>query len=382
MAIDYKRININKINRKGIYFDINNNIIFKLKPSQLREIAIYQSEIKDMVDPIYFKDVKSNRFKLQRDNKYNKGSKSKRTIHNIGPVVIIGSLIIVIGLTSISKLVAIGKESQTYSSESYSLPEYEMTIPETSFTNISESNIEEYVEEICVKEESAEEILAKYRKECIKNCCAIYAVNYDIVYDKIVELTDNFSNEDFLSGHIDGVTCKRQDIYSMDEELLFVCTVRAMSQLPNNFGINKDELLNNPVNYEFDGDYVKLLNYYSKLFGVEEYKDLLYGIFYAETGGNSDLLINKNNFGGIRNPECTGFDYQVTPAAGAIEYIATVKYNYIGRGLDTPEEIQSIYCPESDGNNGKLWISNVYDSMARANEVFSRYEDVSGFSKN
>ena len=53
----------------------------------------------------------------------------------------------------------------------------------------------------------------------IRKYCNIYNVNYDEVYSVLFNLTDNFTNDDFVNKlTISGVTCKGKPVYASSYE--------------------------------------------------------------------------------------------------------------------------------------------------------------------
>ena len=45
------------------------------------------------------------------------------------------------------------------------------------------------------------------RKTMIQRYCDVFQVNFDVIYPRLEELTDHFSNENYRNGYIPGVTC-------------------------------------------------------------------------------------------------------------------------------------------------------------------------------
>ena len=144
--------------------------------------------------------------------------------------------------------------------------------------------------------------------------------------------------------------------------------VRAISQLPHKFGLSYDEI-HIDVPCELDESYEMLIAKYADIFGISEYKFLAYAIYKTETGGNSRLLVEDNNYGGLKSSTGPGFDKQANRHLGAIEFIATLKYVYIDNGLNTPLEIQPVYAPSFE-NDGEQWVANVEWNMINAESIY------------
>ena len=86
------------------------------------------------------------------------------------------------------------------------------------------------------------------------------------------------------------------------------------------------------------------------------YYKLLYAIAKLETGNfTSNLWINKNNPGGMRTSDWLSFSSQFE---GIMAMACNIRNNYYNLGLDTPEKMESKYCPD-----GSSWAIKVRDIM-------------------
>ena len=74
--------------------------------------------------------------------------------------------------------------------------------------------------------------------------------------------------------------------------------------------------------------------------------NLVYAIARHETGNFTSRLWREcNNAGGMKKSE-TEFRSYSTPEEGIYELTRMLKYNYIDKGLDTPEKMNQKYCPD------------------------------------
>ncbi len=207
------------------------------------------------------------------------------------------------------------------------------------------------------------------RKTMIQRYCDVFQVNFDVIYPRLEELTDHFSNENYRNGYIPGVTCKgRTEVYCQSDEELWVYFIRCAKQTPEKLGISTENLYVSN-GYTSPEDYGKAVYYYSKLLGVED-PCLMYAIIQTETGWSSDLFQNGNNPAGLRLPDGSWWHFD-SKEEGFIEFaLELVKYQL--KGLRTIPEIGAVHAPTSDGND--YWVSTVtsiYNSiLPKQAEIF------------
>lgn len=190
------------------------------------------------------------------------------------------------------------------------------------------------------------------QKEWVRKYCDIYQVNFNIVYNRLVELTDNFTNENYLNGCIPGVTCKQEPVYASSEEELILYFVRCAKQLPSQLGIEKENLyIQN--GYQSPLEYGHSIGHFGNVLGVDPF--LMYAIVQSETSWNSPLFMDSNNPAGLQN-NGNWWTFS-TKEEGFIELaLEILKYNR--KGAFTIEEIGSIHAPTIDPANAN-WVSNV-----------------------
>lgn len=190
------------------------------------------------------------------------------------------------------------------------------------------------------------------RKEYIRSLCNIYQVNFDVVYNRLVELTDNFEGIDYCqNGHIANVTCKGVDVYTTDEEALLLYFVRCAKQLPDQLGFSSN-VFQGVSPYDSGTDYASMIDKFCNILGSD--RCLVYAIAQTETSWDSTLFREANNPAGLQlNGSWWRFD---SKEEGFIELILEIK-KYNAKGAYTIEEIGAIHAPTSDGN--ELWVPNV-----------------------
>lgn len=283
-----------------------------------------------------------------------KKEKIKNIAKGMGIKVVIGSSIICISLPF---LVSLKKDALKEFVKSDSVTTEEAPLIEFNAIPLFENKVKadamtldaEVIEQAAIEEVDS---LLQIRQDTIKHYCAIYSVSYEQVYAKIVLLTDNFSNENFVHYlTIDGVKCKSNQPYADNEEELFIYAVRAMAQTPSVFGF--DESLYVESTFISSVDYAAMIDYYAKIFQVD--RRLAYAIIASETSFNSNHFLNNNNPAGIRlNDEFVIYD---NLDRGMIEFYTELLKYHFKFGANTLEEIRDIHSPLTDGNI--YWLPNV-----------------------
>lgn len=397
------RINIQNISNRGTYYDPETGDRFRLNDLQIeilrhkyRDIEIANSRVtssaskEEYVELMKYRRESARKYKLVRDRK-EKVLKTAKALKKAfkGKTVRIAGVVIVAELTFLGTFFVSSRdvvEAPTIEiteyhnvADSLDLNEFDQVTTTEVTTEVPVAEEEPTTEFVTLIEAQPEVIETvdpiQQRKEAIiRNYCAVYGLNYDIVYNKLVELTDNFTSEDFLQGIIPGVTCKGQAIQTESEELLLLTAIRHFSQLPSDFNLSADRK-NNPVPYEDDMSYEECIAYYGNIIGEGDpyVRDLAYGIYIAETGGDSDLLVGSNNYGGLTR-ESGGFASFSNKQEGAIEFLCTVKYGYMAKGMDTPARMQEVYAPSYE-NDGAWWISTVSSVMNTAENVLAPFDE-------
>lgn len=98
------------------------------------------------------------------------------------------------------------------------------------------------------------------------------------------------------------------------------------------------------------------IDYAASIYGVD--KTLLIAIMRTETGNfTSNVWLTRNNAGGMKdNGE---YYYFPTPEIGILEVARMLRFNYIEKGMTTPEQMANTYCPP----NSDEWIQLVRSIM-------------------
>ncbi len=361
-------LNPSKINDKGYYFDVDRGEMFPLSDEEIlaaREFFHMPMLAKERV--VGKRQVSQNRnYKIDKHQKYNDGKHKKRKNNNtkgqIRTIVVGLSLCIVTVygtflVTNVNSNASFDTKGVEYSYMEEKTPSSEKLGTIISYQNLNASLTNENSEllpETVLSSLNTDEILMDEnaeRREWVKKYCDIYQVNFDIVYNKLVELTNNFTDTNYLNGYILGVTCKGQEVYANSEEELILYFVRCVKQIPSQLGINSSNLyINN--GYHSANDYAALIGYYNRLLGTDPI--LSYAIVQSETSWDSDLFLESNNPAGLRT-DGKWWTFS-TKEEGFIELaLEILKYNR--KGAYTIEEIGSIHAPIEDGNIN--WIPNV-----------------------
>ena len=174
----------------------------------------------------------------------------------------------------------------------------------------------------------------------IRKYCNIYNVNYDEVYSVLFNLTDNFTNDDFVNKlTISGVTCKGKPVYASSYEELLLLAVRSIAQKPTNFKVNSSRLYHCDAYYSDENKYEEQISHISKIFNLD--RCLIYAIIYTETNFTSDLFKLRNNPAGLMDQaQYVSFS---SKEEGFIELCTEVR-KYNDRGAYTLEEMAEIHC--------------------------------------
>ena len=316
--------------------------------------------------------------RVSRDQKYNKPKyKLKEPIRVIGKKVIIFGLVVCIGTAGLVAILKPNKGVDQTPGGAYVTmtdnPGY------TSGTGYMDSPTLPSEPEV----EDEEYVKQVERAEYIKLLCNVFQVDYQTTYSKLVELTDNFSDPEYLAGRHPLVTCKGMSIDADSEEEFLVYAVRVIAQDPGRLDLRSDEVcIYN--GYDSGTNYVEMIAKWAKVLDVDP--ALVYGIMRAETGFSSELLVDGNNPGGLKDgSSASGFWIFPNKEAGIIELMMEiVKYQY--KGANTIEEMAKIHCPVNDPEDkqglNKNWVRNVTNGYEEGREIFEQmgYYESNGLS--
>lgn len=358
-----QRIDVKRIKPNGVLWIFGEEIrTYQLTKEDIRYLRWYHND----PDIAYEVDTRIQRqtYRIADDrNKYNERYRTRGKVKNNGMrnVVIMGALVvsIVLGTTilghqsiadddvvrntvSVDSQIALANSDET---------QYEFgTIAKEDLTTVSD-----------VSEET-------HRIETIRHLCNIYQVDYQTVYNKLKELTNNFTSQDYLNGHMTLVTCKGYEVYADSEDELLTYAIRAMKQDPGRF--NLDESIHIHNGYNSGDDYYAQISDICEVLGID--RNLMYAIVNAETSFNSELFNTINNPAGLRG--INGVDpwwVFENKEEGFIEFgMELVKYyNMVGADRhdvspDTVAQIGNIHAPLSDGNEN--WLPNVLAGLEYA----------------
>jgi len=387
--IDITKLNIKYVNDNGFYSDYDKEDFFRLSDEEIIELRRYHNNrliAKNRVRvkntnfqvTVYNKDLVRRKKRLKKNKR--KSRIIKRWIRRNGTTLIISvaiGVVLTAGLIFNAKGLTrkgstnIGLETSTSDDKrgKSSLPSNNKGTSLTFKGDVvnDEETFIGYEDEVVNDEE--QEI-----KEIIRKYCDIYNVNYDIVYDWLVNMTDNFSSDDFYEGRIDGIRCKGADVEADSNEELLIYAIRHIKQLPEDFGLTKEDLYVDS-NYVDSKDYFAEIKYYSRVFGLDEC--LIAAIVQSETGFDSDLFNNINNPACLRvsNDEWWAFDNK---AQGFIElcleirkYYSKIGYSHFEVNDDIIALIGDEHAPKEDNNI--YWLGNVLSNYHMYLEHYVEY---------
>lgn len=345
---DITKINPKYVDRNGVYFNPRSGRKFQLTKEEIYYLRKYYND--DMNNPVIARDVHiivrnkpKQKYKITREQKYNDGlyRLKKQIKRELTAFLVVGGIVV----TLVGAL--------TYFTD-------ELDNKYDSSTQYYASTFEEPI--FVIEEDKQDE-----RQQMIGKLCNIYHVNSDIAYKVIKGLTENFSSIGYLEGKIDGVSCKGYDVEATTDEELFVYIIRILKQDPDRWEISQDNLYTNN-HYNSGNNYCEQIKYVSDVLGVDKY--LMYAIVQSECGFDSELFLESNNPGGIKdsNGDWWRFD---TKEEGFFELGMEILkyYKMIGEPVSSLDEvtlakIRDIHAPLSDGN--VEWLPNVLNRLEYA----------------
>lgn len=226
--------------------------------------------------------------------------------------------------------------------------------------------------------------IEKY-KENIKFYTDIYNLDYEVVLSIISDLTDDFTNEDFVVNNlISNPTMKSKVVDFNNKDFSFLVEIRNIYFNYNKYGYTFDEVTkkeNSGISYSTDElaekgyeiDYltiVEKLSYEEQIYNISNVigvdPALVYAICRHESTFNSYQFNNNNNPSGIRFSY--GFAIFPTLYSGFID-TALEMLKYELNGKTSISDIGNVYAPTSDPLNSG-WVSGVTKYYNEAKEMY------------
>lgn len=403
---DITRMDIRRITPYGRYIDLDKPLIFDLTDEEIIALRKYHNKPNIAYEKVIVRKTNTQtqrtnvkrQYKMSRDQKYNRGrhhTKKKVKRGNGLKIIVGGILVCLIVGGKYLEAGGPGRNAQALE-ESYdsSYSEYTNSLNDLTEEAINSIDYSALIEQYDNSEESDElvdeednQVVEEIdeRALLIQNICNIYQLDYGTVYQNLVNITNDFTNSEYLEGRVAGVTCKGEIVQASSEEELLIYTIRCMKQLPGQMGISSNGLYCRN-GYTSGDNYLEQLNRVANVLGVD--RCLLYAIVNAECSFNSDLFINSNNPAGIKKSDGSWWVFD-TKEEGFFELgMELLKYyRKIGVSPDNIDEvtlgrIRDIHAPLSDGN--QHWLPNVLDGLGYAKmheaEMFGNYEQNNGLS--
>ena len=373
--VDITKLNMRYVDDNGFYNDYDKNEYFRLNDEEIIELRRYHHNILIAKNRVRVKDTtyKVNVYnkniirKRKRFKKYNSRWRIKRWLkRNAKPLTIRCAL----GVTLTTGLLFTAKGVLNNSSSNEVLAAA-ITNDKKVDNDLLPSNNKgtllafegEFVND------DKQEI-----KDIIKKYCDIYNLNYDLVYELLVNMTDNFSSDDFYEGRIDGIRCKGEEVEADSNEELLIYAIRHIKQIPEDFDISIDDLYEDS-GYVDNSDYFDEIKYYSRVFGLDEC--LVAAIVQSETGFDSDLFNDYNNPAGLKESRDEWWNFD-NKAQGFIElcleirkYYSQIGYSHFEVNDDIIALIGDKHAPLSDNN--PYWVSNVISNYHMYQDDYSEY---------
>lgn len=383
--MNIKEIDPKHIDKNGVFINMNKRVVRRLSDTEILMLRKYYKNenigINRKIDlkseiPVNFIDKtnKKRKYKIAMEKFPLSKAKMKKMPKKSNSLrLIVGGIVVSIFiLGSFESLKAV---SEKFEENQQSKNDY-IPINPISYSSVkaADSNQSDEVMELGLNNDEIDEKYAE-RKKLIKSYCNIYQIDFDIAYSIIEELTDDFSNENYLKGHIEGVTCKGKEVYANSEEELLFYIVRCLKLQPNNLGISDDFLFEHNLykknGYESSEDYITQLDFVSKIVGVD--RRLLYAIVETECGFNNIMFEDINNPARIYNKKKGNYWVFDTKEEGFFQLAVEIKEYYCLIGEDPVDinydilsKIKDLHAPGND-----YWLTEVVDKLeyAQLNEA-------------
>lgn len=385
-----RNIDIRKINSNGRYIDVNIPLMFELTDEEIMELRRIYNNPNIARDRLQKREVRVERpkkrvYKAVRNNPYDNRGKIKNGVKVFVRKFIIGGVVVCLAISLLPNIVT-NEANVSYADERSNNSGYTSTYEGVEdLSDYITIGIQDVVkdgknvndEESIISEEVVVDDVNQERCDLVRDICNIYQVNYDVVYPKIEELSNDFMDDNYLNGHIDGVLCKGEEVYANTEEELLVYTIRCMKQLPDILGVDTSNLyINN--GYQSGDNYYEQIDRVSRVLGID--RCLMYAIVQSECGFNSEMFNTINNPAGLKDGNGQWWEFS-TKEEGFFELGMEILkyYRMIGKDPsqideETLSQIRDIHAPLSDGND--YWLPNVISCLNYAKENESMMFDV------
>ena len=213
-----KQLDPAKITKNGYYFDVDGTNMFLLTDEEILAMRNYYND--PSIASSRAKKQRENRnYKVAKNQRYSDGKHTARKTSKKNPCgykfVVVGGLIVAVTVYSMSLLASTFNtpviEEQTYQLqeevrlEPVNLSNMELAdeaIRSLSLnTNLTSSSPEEVLNENVVLVSSIIDE-NKERKEWVQKYCDIYQVNFDVTYNRLVEITNNFTDSEYFDLYV------------------------------------------------------------------------------------------------------------------------------------------------------------------------------------
>lgn len=212
-----------------------------------------------------------------------------------------------------------------------------------------------------------------FEQETIMKYCAIYQVDYNRVYNKLAELTNSFTSEEYLNGTIPSIRFKSEQIEFTNKETLLAMAVRCCAQLPETVGL--DDSIKIETEFISHMSIFEQITVYSELFGLD--RRIVYSVLRAENSFGSDLTDRTNNFGSLKIDD--SFASYDNVSQGILEACAEIykfrhRYEITATGEEFLRQLQPYYAPTKDVPEDEAllnenWLNNAIWSYREVNSL-------------
>lgn len=230
-----------------------------------------------------------------------------------------------------------------------------------------EKNEEENCQVIYQNPQDEYNKLLENNRQLIEFFSTTYKIDCNVIFEDLRNRSKNYFefNENNLAFLNDNGVLRN---YDNKEKALF--------DYFEEFSLNNPNLIDNSITgYHGNRQYVEgLVKFFSKFYPNVNYK-MAISIGAAESGyyTASSMLKVNNVYGGMRNGKLISHK---NIESGVLEYIKYLDRNYFSKGINSLEQIGSIYCPSYE--NGRKTASSHWLSLV--NNAMNTYDDNNNIS--
>lgn len=245
-----------------------------------------------------------------------------------------------------------------------------------------ERQMENPIVEVKKEEKTIEEMFAYYGK--------VFEINAEIAYQKAVEITNHFSDAEYVKTYTIGETTvygekKDWSFYENGQEIGILAFMRDLRVEASKFGIDQESIFQKQAIEE--KSIYQLVAYFSEVFSTDPY--IIYSIMSSECGQDfsSNAAISYHNYAGLMNGKTNCLYFYPTKDFGVLEAVLNfkMKYGFLWEQEDEIQnkmkKLQEMYAPlgaENDPTHlNQYWLENVsyFYQLYQEQNIFDKKVD-------